>query len=430
MNSASPRRVSASCLSATNLSSRRTRSETAVAAASAAATAAALAPSIVASTASGRPGPDLVPGVGEPAPEDARDDSMALAAAAAATAFRSSGGAGSVAGGSVAGGSVAGGSVAGDGGSGARAGGAAAGAGVPFFFFRFAASVVSDSSILGPGALNFLSESGTVATGSDAGAEGPVDGTGMSGAGGSVTRGGDEGIAGAGGGGGGGGGGGDSRDGGGTGRAVPGDSCFTSHDEPTAITGPTLGARGVALISVSPRLIHAPGASAIGAASAGGAARDSGAGATTYAALSRDARLVSRTSRSTSSSLCANDVPVTVPVAAAASAMCFLSRVTSASIDCNRSANPPLGGASAEPPDDTIAAATDADADGSKVRYGSIAALTSIEERGALLGDKPPATPCAAPEVASMRARIISTFRSNAAMRTASASSNSRATSP
>ena len=185
----------------------------------------------------------------------------------------------------------------------------------------------------------------------------------------------------------------------------------------------------MALISVSPRLIHAPGASALGAGS-GGAARDSAAGATTYAALSREARLVSRTSRSTSSSLCANDVPVTVPVAADASAMCFLSRVTSASIDSNRSANPPLGGASAEPPDDTIAAATDADADGSKVRYGSIAALTSVEERGALLGDKPPATPCAAPEVASMRARIISTFRSNAAMRTASASSNSRATSP
>ena len=252
MNSASPRRVSASCLSATNLSSRRTRSETAVAAASAAATAAALAPSIVASTASGRPGPDLVPLDGEPALEDARDDSMALAAAAAATALRSSGGAGS-----VAGGSVAGGSVAGDGGSGAGAGGAVAGAEVPFFFCSFARAS-------GPGALNFVSESGTVATGSDAGAEGLVDGTGMSGAGGSVTRGGDEGIAGAGGGGGGGGGGGDGSSAGAEGRAVPGDSCFTSHDEPTAITGPALGARGVALISVSPRLIHAPGASALG----------------------------------------------------------------------------------------------------------------------------------------------------------------------
>ena len=112
--------------------------------------------------------------------------------------------------------------------------------------------------------MNFVSESGTVATGSDAGAEGLVDGTGMSGAGGSVTRGGDEGIAGAGGGGGGGGGGGDGSSAGAEGRAVPGDSCFTSHDEPTAITGPALGARGVALISVSPRLIHAPGASALG----------------------------------------------------------------------------------------------------------------------------------------------------------------------
>ena len=121
---------------------------------------------------------------------------MALEAAAAATALRSSGGAGS-----VAGGSVAEGSVAGDGDSGAGAGGAAEGAEVPSIFFCFAAS----ASIFGPGALNFLSESGTVATGSDAGAEGLVEGTGMSGAGGSVTRGGDEGIVGAGGGGGGGG---------------------------------------------------------------------------------------------------------------------------------------------------------------------------------------------------------------------------------
>ena len=82
------------------------------------------------------------------------------------------------------------------------------------------------------------------------------------------------------------------------------------------------------------------------------------------------------------------------------------------------------------PPEDTIAAATDTDADGSNVRAGSIEpALISANPRAALVGERPPDTPCAAPEVASIRARIISTLRSSAAMRTASASSKSLATS-
>mmetsp|Transcript_10385 Transcript_10385/g.47653 ORF Transcript_10385/g.47653 Transcript_10385/m.47653 type:complete len:263 (+) Transcript_10385:4365-5153(+) len=178
LNSASPRRVNASCLSATKRSSRRTRSDTAVAAASAAATAAALAPSMVASTALPPPGPPARAGEPEtprrlPGDEDS-DDSMALDAAAAATALRSSGGAGSVVGGT--------GSGSGD--------GAGTGAGADLSFFSF---LPGFSSLAG--ALNFFSESGTVATGFGAGGEGLLAGTGMSGAGGRVTRGGSTGTA-------------------------------------------------------------------------------------------------------------------------------------------------------------------------------------------------------------------------------------------
>ena len=179
LNSASPRRVSASCLSATKRSSRRTRSDTAVAAASAAATAAALAPSMVASTALPPPGPTA----GEPETprrlpgDEDSDDSMALEAAAAATALRSSGGAGSVVGGT--------GSGSGD--------GAGTGAGADLSFFSF---LPGFSSLAG--ALNFFSESGTVATGFGAGGEGLLAGTGMSGAGGRVTRGAPTGTAAAG----------------------------------------------------------------------------------------------------------------------------------------------------------------------------------------------------------------------------------------
>ena len=110
---------------------------------------------------------------GLPGDEDS-DDSMALDAAAAATALRSSGGAGSVVGGT--------GSGSGD--------GAGTGAGADLSFFSF---LPGFSSLAG--ALNFFSESGTVATGFGAGGEGLLAGTGMSGAGGRVTRGGSTGTA-------------------------------------------------------------------------------------------------------------------------------------------------------------------------------------------------------------------------------------------
>jgi hypothetical protein len=134
---------------------------------------------MVASTALAPPGPpagELETPPRLPGDEDS-DDSMALEAAAAATALRSSGGAGSVVGGT--------GSVSGD--------GAGTGAGADLSFFSFFPGFSSLA-----GALNFFSESGTVATGFGAGGEGLLAGTGMSGAGGRVTRGAPTGTAAAG----------------------------------------------------------------------------------------------------------------------------------------------------------------------------------------------------------------------------------------